>query len=277
MNFLTGLMLIAALHGSGMRMTVLPEQLHPGSPFVLTMSGLATETTYDIGYDGRRLRFTGGTTSILLGVNLVHQTGTDTVQLYRHGSAAALTSVTIDVQNYTYPSQYLKLPPGFVNLTPRELKRAIREQAELDVIFANDKTPRMWSGAFIIPVHGIITTPFGVHRFLNGEPRSPHTGIDIAGGAGTPVVATNNGVVCFEGNLFFGGDSILIDHGQGIYSMYFHLEKYTVRNGASVKKGQIIGYIGKTGRVTGPSLHFGVRIMDSKIDPELLFLLTQKH
>lgn len=277
MNIITGIMLIALLQGHRIHMALSPQQLHPGSPFMLTVSGAVTGTTYDVEFDGRRLRFTGGTTSVLLGVNLVHPDGADTVRLFRHGSAAPLTSVTIDVRSHVYPSQYLRLPPDFVNLTPAELKRARREQAELDAIFTNDTTPRMWKGAFVIPLHGIVTTPFGVRRFLNGEPREPHTGIDIAGKAGTPVAATNNGIVCFEGNLFFGGDSILINHGQGIYSMYFHLEKYAVRDGAYVNKGQTIGYIGDTGRVTGPSLHFGVRIMDSKVDPELLFALTANH
>jgi murein DD-endopeptidase MepM/ murein hydrolase activator NlpD len=243
---------------------------------MLNMSGLVTGTTYKIEFDKRTLDFTGSTADILLGVNLEHPEGEDSVRLYGQGIAAPLASVSIDVHNYAYPSQYLKLPENFVELTPPESKRAIKEEKELDKIFANDKTRPLGRGGFIIPVHGIITTPFGVKRFLNGEPRSSHTGIDIAGKTGTPVVATNNGIVCFEGNLFFGGNSILINHGQGIYSMYFHLEKYAVKNGMYVKKGQIIGYIGMTGRVTGPSLHFGVRIVDSKVDPELLFALTGK-
>jgi murein DD-endopeptidase MepM/ murein hydrolase activator NlpD len=277
MNLLIGTILFAMLQGHSVGMTVAPARLHPGSPFMVTVSGLVTGTTYIIEFDKRTLHFTGsGTAAVLLGVNLGHPEGEDSIELYGKGIAAPLTAVSIDVHSHAYPSQYLKLPENFVKLTPAELKRAMKEQEELDKIFASDRTAALWRDDFILPVHGIITTPFGVKRFLNGEPRSPHTGIDIAGKAGTPVVATNNGIVCFEGDLFFGGNSILINHGQGIYSMYFHLGKYAVKNGAQVKKGQTVGYIGDTGRVTGPSLHFGIRIVDSKIDPELLFLLTSK-
>ncbi len=277
MNSFIGIIMLLMLQGHGISMTLSPSRLHPGSPFMLSMSGLVTGTTYEIKFDKHTLNFTGSTTDILLGVNLEHPEGEDSIRLYEHGIAAPLTSVSIDVHKHVYPSQYLKLPENFVELTPAELKRAIKEEKELDRIFVNDTTTPLWKGAFIIPVHGIITTPFGVKRFLNGEPRSAHTGIDIAGKLGTPVVATNNGIVCFEGNLFFGGNSILINHGQGIYSMYFHLGKYAVKNGDYVKKGQVIGYIGSTGRVTGPSLHFGLRIVDSKVDPELLFALTGKE
>ncbi len=255
--------------------SVRPAHLHPGSPFVLTIRGLTAGSTYDVELDGRKLGFRGGMeVTLLLGIDLGHPAGPDNITVYRQGMAAPVTSVTVLVHRHSYPAQYLKLPRYFVSLTPVELKRAEREQAELERIFASDTTRREWSGRFIMPVRGMITTPFGVRRFLNGEPRAPHTGIDIAARPGTPVVATNSGTVCFEGSLFFGGGSILINHGQGIYSMYFHLRGYAVKDGARVRKGQTVGYVGSTGRVTGPSLHFGVRIVDSKIDPSLLFRLV---
>ncbi len=276
MNSFIGIVMLVMLQGHGVSMTEAPSRLHPGSPFMVTVSGLVSGTSYDVRFDKADVPLRGsGTVDFLLGIDLAHPDGNDRIRLYESGTALPITSVAVTIHRHVYPAQYLKLPENFVELTPAELKRAIKEEKELDVIFANDKTTPLWRGDFILPVHGIITTPFGVRRFFNGEPRESHTGIDIAGKSGTPVAATNDGIVCFEGNLFFGGNSILINHGQGIYSMYFHLGKYAVKNGEYVKKGQTIGYIGDTGRVTGPSLHFGVRIADSKVDPELLFSLTR--
>ncbi len=259
-------------------MTVTPASLHPGSPFLLHVGGLTAKTTYDVRFDDRMLTFRGsGEVDLLLGVDLSHPVGGDDVLLYRHNSALPLTYVALSVKSHVYPDQHLTLPRGLVELTPPELKRALREQKALDVIFADDRTRRMWEGGFIMPVEGAVSSPFGGKRFLNGEPRSPHTGIDIEGKPGEPVVASNDGVVRFEGSLFFGGNSIIIDHGQGVYSMYFHLQRYAVKKLEYVQKGQIIGYIGDTGRVTGPSIHFGIRIVDSRIDPELLFALENKN
>ncbi len=277
MNFLLGALFFSIIQGHGVSMTVVPDRLYPGSPFLVSMSGLVSGTAYDIQFDNRALRFTGsGKATVLLGVDLSHPAGMDHISLSAQGISTPVTSATIRIHRHTYPAQYLKLPKNYVELTPAELQRAEKEQAQLDRLFAVDTMPPLWSGDFIMPLRGIITAPFGGRRFLNGEPRSPHTGIDIAARAGAPVVATNRGIVCFTGNLFFGGNSIIIDHGQGIYSMYFHLDKYAVKNGEQVNKGQIIGYAGNSGRVTGAALHFGVRIMDSKIDPQLLFPLIQQ-
>jgi len=277
MNLINTILCLLLLQGHYISMTVTPDDLHPGSPFILNISGLVTDTSYNISFDKHVVSLSGVETAhILLGVDLNHPYGNDQIKLYGSGGSYPITITTIQIHSHSYPSQYLKLPPGFVELTPEELARVIKEQHELDQIFANYSTKPMWKGSFIMPVHGIITTPFGVKRFLNGEPRAPHTGIDIAGKLGTPIMATNNGIVCFTGSLFFGGNSIIIDHGQGIYSMYFHLDRYAVKEGQYVRKGQVIGYMGATGRVTGTSLHFGIRIVDSKIDPELLFNLTKK-
>ncbi len=277
MSFLIGTILFILLQGHGISMTVTPAGLHPGSPFMLSIQGLVTGTTYNVEFDKRALSVSGtGSTDLLLGIDLGHPPGTDQVNLYAQGITMPITFTTVQVQGYAYPNQYLKLPKHFVELTPFQLKRVLKEQAKLDRIFAADKTRPLWQMGFIMPVNGIITTPFGVKRFLNGEQRSPHTGIDIAAGIGTPVMATNNGIVCFTGDMFFGGKSVVIDHGQGIYSMYFHLRNYTVKKGMRVKKSQVIGYVGMTGRVTGPALHFGIRVMDSRVDPQLLFSLTPK-
>jgi len=108
---------------------------------------------------------------------------------------------------------------------------------------------------------------------INDEPRSPHTGIDIIAPEGSPVRATNNGKVILTDDLFFSGNSIILDHGQGLYTMYFHLSKFLVKVGQKVGKGDIIGLMGSTGRASGPHLHWGVRLQETRVDPISLMSL----
>jgi murein DD-endopeptidase MepM/ murein hydrolase activator NlpD len=110
---------------------------------------------------------------------------------------------------------------------------------------------------------------------MNNQPRNPHSGIDIAASAGTPVRASSNGIVCLTGEHFFAGKSVYIDHGHALFSMYFHLDSITVQDGQSVAQGEIIGRVGSTGRSTGPHLHWGVRLYDTPVDPLSLIALFE--
>jgi murein DD-endopeptidase MepM/ murein hydrolase activator NlpD len=122
---------------------------------------------------------------------------------------------------------------------------------------------------FIWPVKGRISTPFGLRRYFNGKPRSPHKGIDIAVPKNTAIKSPANGLVVLTGNYFFIGNAVLINHGQGLITVYCHLNKILVKPRQKVKKGQVIGYVGQTGRATGPHLHWGVSLNDTPVNPEL--------
>ncbi len=124
---------------------------------------------------------------------------------------------------------------------------------------------------FIWPAEGGISSPFGLRRVLNGKPRAPHRGIDIAAPEGAPVYAAADGVVVDAGDFFFSGNLVFIEHHGGLMTTYAHLKRIAVAPGRSVKKGEVIGYVGKTGRVTGPHLHFGLLVDSVYVDP-LLFL-----
>ena len=178
----------------------------------------------------------------------------------------------IVVSRYPYPTQHLTIrDERRVHLSPEDAARAERERLRLDRLWGR-LIPRRFHLPLSRPIPGAGRGGhFGARRFINGEPRSPHTGIDIAAAEGTPVRAAANGLVVLVDDLFFSGKSVFIDHGDGLITMYFHLSRFSVHPGESVRRGQTIGAVGATGRATGPHLHFGARWLGARIDPHLLF------
>ncbi len=179
---------------------------------------------------------------------------------------------TVEIVKKEYPVQRLTLPKDMVELTPENERRVEREQKRMAAIWPHENG-RSWTGDFINPLEGEIITPFGVRRFINNTPKSPHTGIDVAGEQGDKIRAPNGGVVTLVDKQFFAGNAVVLDHGQGIYTMFFHLSKVLVKRGQKVNKGDVIALVGATGRATGPHLHWGVRIQGARVDPlELVHL-----
>lgn len=172
----------------------------------------------------------------------------------------------IKILSASFGVQSLTLPKEKVDLTSEILKRVKIEQAKIAALLPVINE-RLWKGRFIMPVNGNITGPFGVRRIINKEEKSPHSGIDIKADEGTPISAPNNGRIALIDDQFFGGKTIVIDHGYGIYSILHHLSKITVSDGQLVNRGEIIGHVGSTGRATGPNLHWGVRLQGERINP----------
>ena len=161
----------------------------------------------------------------------------------------------------------LKLPKEMVELDPLTMERVKREAAEMEEALSGPATAPLWRGRFFMPVEGDVVGPFGQASVINGSPRSPHSGVDLKAGRGTPVLAMNHGKVVLVADQFFTGLCVVIDHGGAIQSMYFHLDKALVNRGDRVKKGQVIGLVGSTGRASGPHLHLGVRVNSARVDP----------
>ncbi len=184
---------------------------------------------------------------------------------------------SLDVVERAFPVQTLTLPKGMAEFDAPTLKRIDAEKRALDERLARVTRPVLWALPFLPPVEEYRPESFGSRRVINGEPRSPHTGVDIRLPEGTPVRAIADGVVVLAAEQFFGGRSVVIDHGGAVFSIYYHLQRYSVEEGRRVSRGDPIGAIGATGRATGPHLHFGVRVPGGRVDPSLLFALPGKQ
>jgi len=161
------------------------------------------------------------------------------------------------------------LPPGQVNPDPAQLARIERERSRLAELRAVDSPLTGFAAGFVLPAHGRVSGVFGSQRILNGEPRMPHFGFDLAVGVGTPLVAIGAGRVALADHYFFFGKLVVIDHGHGVNSLYAHCSELECAEGQLVQAGQRIALSGATGRVTGPHLHFGLSWFTTWVDPQV--------
>ncbi len=175
-----------------------------------------------------------------------------------------------------YPEQRLTLKDkSKVELSPADLARAEREISIIKEFKHHWRDAQETDLAFIVPAEGRLASRFGLRRFFNGEARAPHSGLDVAVDSGTPVKASAQGQVLAVGDYFFNGKTVFIDHGNGLISMYCHLDRIDVQTGVTVSKGQLLGLSGQTGRATGPHLHWSVILNGAMVDPELFIPAKQ--
>lgn len=177
-------------------------------------------------------------------------------------------SATIDVKEGKFATESLKVAPNFVEPNPEQLARAEAERQRLRAIFATITPERLWDGSFHYPLAGItIGGNFGKRRILNGQAGSPHGGVDFPAPAGTPVYAAQRARVVLAEPLYFSGNTVVLDHGLGLYTFYGHLESISVQPGNLVYTGAILGKVGATGRVTGPHLHWAATVNRARTNP----------
>lgn len=178
--------------------------------------------------------------------------------------------LSFEVSAKHYPEQRITLKDSSkVNLSAADEERAVREIAEIQGLKRHWRETDDTDSNFSLPARGRLASRFGVRRFFNGEPRAPHSGLDLAVPRGTPVNASAHGRVLAVDDYFFNGKTVFVDHGNGLISMYCHLDRIDVRAGDSVDQGQRIGLSGATGRVSGPHLHWSVILNGAMVDPEL--------
>ena len=260
-----------------------PGPLNPGSVALVSVTSTQDLKALTGEAAGHAVRFWSAASpkewNGLVGINLDSAPGA--VPLTIHGTTAAglrgTTSVSLSVARYKFETRRIEVDPKLVNPPQEELARIKEESKAMADAFAVVTPERYWHGSFDAPVPGTATSSFGRLTITNGKPAGRHQGADFRAATGTPVKAPNGGRVVIARNLYFAGNTVIIDHGLGVFSLLAHLSRIDVAPGATVARGDVVGESGATGRVTGPHLHWAVRLGDISVDPVALMsaLATQ--
>jgi murein DD-endopeptidase MepM/ murein hydrolase activator NlpD len=198
-----------------------------------------------------------------------------TVRGLSTGGAPTVTKAFLTVTSKIFGTRRLLVDPRFSEPPASERPRIVREARRVAAIFSGASGARYWDPPFEAPVRAPTSSPFGVRSVFNGQLRGRHNGVDFASSSGTPVHAPAGGRVALAEALYFTGNTLIIDHGQGLYSLLAHLERAVVADGASLAPGDVIGFVGATGRATGPHLHWSVRLQGARVDPLSLVTRTR--
>ncbi|MFO7729013.1 MAG: M23 family metallopeptidase [Desulfonatronovibrio sp.] len=253
---------------------VVPEQVGQGEPFRVEISSRKIPEKITVFWMDKVVDYPvdlPGKQMILLGAGL-DRSGDYPLELVFDLPEGTLNkTVVVSIVDKDFPAQHLSLPESMVTPPQEVIDRIIKER-NLTVNALNTLTHnRYWTEEFVRPVPGEISSRFGVRRFLNDQPRSPHKGVDFRGAEGTPVKALDSGQVILTGDFYYGGQTVIMDHGLGLQSLYMHLSKIEISEGDYISRGEQVGLVGMTGRSTGPHLHFGVYILGEAVDPLYLF------
>jgi murein DD-endopeptidase MepM/ murein hydrolase activator NlpD len=250
-----------------------PGSLKPGGVALVTVTsthdlvGLTGEIT------GRPVRFWSGSSSkewiALVGINVDSAPGPIplTIRGRTTDGTEAATKGSVLVERHQFETRRLRVDPKMANPPEEELARIKEEAKAMADAFASITPQRYWHGPFNAPVPGPATSSFGRLTVTNGKAAGRHQGSDFRAATGTPVKAPNAGRVVMAKNLYFAGNTVIIDHGLGVFSLLAHLSSIVVEPGAAVARGALLGESGATGRVTGPHLHWAVRFGDMSVDP----------
>ena len=204
----------------------------------------------------------------LVGIPLKTKADVYSVNIYTANGEVNQKSFNVGIKNYE--AQYITIKnKRKVNPNPKDLERIKKERIPLSKALNTWTKQPVTEINFSLPVDGRLSSRFGLRRFFNNQPKNPHSGLDIAAPSGTPIKAPVSGKVLETGRFFYNGNTVLLDHGQGLITGYFHMTKTQVKKGQIVQRGDILGTVGETGRVTGPHLHWNVYLNRTKVDPAL--------
>jgi murein DD-endopeptidase MepM/ murein hydrolase activator NlpD len=243
------------------------ESTVPGGIKILRLESRGTSMPA-VDVDGRRALVLqdGSEWVAVIGIPLSAPLGEESVVVH---SNAGRRQLAFTVTDKHYATQSLKVPPRQVNPSKADLERISRDKVAIEAAMNHWTDAQPESLNLPQPVPGVRSSSFGMRRVFNGESRNPHSGMDIAAPTGTPVQVPIAGTVAGTGNFFFNGNTVFVDHGRGLISMYCHLSQIDVQPGQKVSAGTRLGLVGMTGRVTGPHLHWGLSLNRAWVDPEL--------
>ena len=208
----------------------------------------------------------------LVGIDLGAEPGDGrlVVEARLGGEVTAREELAFDIGAKSFPTRKLRVPPRFVDPPRSALARIEREREAVAAVFNAASPEPMWRGKFDLPVSSRVVSAFGVRSVFNGQPRNPHNGVDISAPTGTPIEAPNAGRVVLATEQYFSGNTVIIDHGGEVFSFLAHLSRIDVTVGQRVSRGDVVGLVGATGRVTGPHLHWTMRVSGARVDPTSL-------
>jgi len=241
----------------------------PGGVAIVTLPATAdADAAPTVTYEGQRVLLirADGHWQAIVGLALATAPGEHELSL-RTATQPQPQTLRFTVQDKRYREEKLTVPPGQVNLSKKDLARYQREAARMKELMATFGAAPPATLQLLPPVDGARADTYGSRRVFNGESRNPHSGMDIRAPTGTPIHAAADGRVLETGNYFFNGNTVLLEHGEGLITMYCHLSAIDVKAGQRVQRGAVLGKVGATGRVTGPHLHFGVALNRAYVDP----------
>ena len=264
----SSLVLSLLLYSNAAAKNLPTQSVIPGGIILIPIKDAAQKNTPQVFFSGRRAMVLRNTNEwiAVVGIPLDQQTGTAAVEI-QLGTHTRTHSFNISGKTYT--TQKLNVAPKQVDLSSEDLARVEREQPKIRAAMATFSEHEPLDLQLVQPVKGPRSSSYGLRRVFNGQARNPHTGMDIAAPTGTPIYTPLTGRVVDAGNYFFNGNTVIIDHGQGLVSMYCHLNSIAVLVGAVLNTGDKLGEVGATGRVTGPHLHWGVALNHAFVDPAL--------
>ncbi len=264
----------AALFSAASGAQSLPTPRHspvPGGIAVIALDNPAT-TRPTVHYQSKRVMVVGdaGHWQAIIGIPLDTSPGEQTLEISVSGGEPQPLNFTVQAKEYE--TQHLTIAnKRMVEPTAQDLLRIEKETKIIQVALRHFSEAKQVPLNFAVPVQGPLSSPFGLRRVFNDQPRKPHSGLDLAAPKGAPIKAPATGTVIAVGNYFFNGNTVVLDHGQGLISMYSHMDRITVKESQHVALGTLLGTVGMTGRVTGPHLHWTVSLNDTRVDPMLLF------
>jgi hypothetical protein len=266
-----------------LRVSLAPASIHPGDVARIEVGGAGDDEAVTlIGTDalsslsGNAGFFFDARLKVwraLVGIDLATKPGTYQVRVQAERTERSVVQ-TIRIQPKRFPVRKLQVQPGFVDPPPEAVEQIALDNKELSAAYARTSAKK-WTGPFLLPVDGTATSNFGSRSYYNDQPRAPHAGVDFRSEPGTPVRATNHGTVVLAEAMYFTGNTVVIDHGARLLSVFAHLSEMHVKAGDVVTPEKIVGLVGATGRVTGPHLHWSVRLNGARVDPLSLVAATK--